>query len=85
MCCECKGPRSDLSLLKETLDTYAKVPGSLFDSARTLSVHMYNLSKEGLHTDESYATAVVLLVLVILINMLSSSMAKRIGKDKHGR
>jgi NADH-quinone oxidoreductase subunit E len=29
MCCECKGPRSDFSLLKETLDTYAKVPGSL--------------------------------------------------------
>lgn len=68
-----------------TAGTIAKVPGSLFDSARTLSVHMYNLSKEGLHTDESYATAVVLLVLVILINMLSSSMAKRIGKDKHGR
>ena len=65
--------------------TIAKVPGSLFDSARTLSVHMYNLSKEGLHTDESYATAVVLLVLVILINMFSNSMAKRIGKDKHGR
>ena len=68
-----------------TAGTIAKVPGSLFDSARTLSVHMYHLSKEGLHTDESYATAVVLLVLVILINMLSSSMAKRIGKDKHGR
>ena len=68
-----------------TAGTIAKVPGSLFDSARTLSVHMYNLSKEGLHTDESYATAVVLLVLVILINMLSSSMAKRIGKDKPGR
>ena len=29
MCCECKGPKSDFSLLKETLDTYAKVPGSL--------------------------------------------------------
>ena len=29
MCCECKGPKSDFSLRKETLDTYAKVPGSL--------------------------------------------------------
>ena len=29
MCCECQGPRSDFSLLKDTLDTYAKVPGSL--------------------------------------------------------
>ena len=40
-----------------TAGTIAKVPNSIFDSARTLSVHMYNLSKEGLHTDESYATA----------------------------
>ena len=60
------------------------VPSSIFDSARTLSVHMYNLSKEGLHTDESYATAVVLLVLVIAINMLSNFVARKVGKNKYG-
>lgn len=67
-----------------TAGTIAKVPGSIFDSARTLSVHMYNLSKEGLHTDESYATAVVLLVLVIAINMLSNFVARKVGKNKYG-
>ena len=67
-----------------TAGTIAKVPSSFFDSARTLSVHMYNLSKEGLHTDESYATAVVLLVLVIAINMLSNFVARKVGKNKYG-
>lgn len=67
-----------------TAGTIAKVPNSIFSSTRTLSVHMYNLSKEGLHTNESYATAVILLVLVIAINMLSNSIAGKIGKDKNG-
>jgi len=49
------------------------------ESARTLSVHMYALSREGLHMDESYATAVVLLVVVVLINAVSARVAKKIG------
>lgn len=61
-----------------TAGTVAQVPGSLFDSARTLSVHMYALLSEGLYTDEAYATAVVLLVLVICINGLSGLAAKKL-------
>ena len=57
----------------------AQEPGSLFDSARTLSVHMYALLSEGLYTDEAYATAVVFLVLVILINALSGFIAKKLA------
>lgn len=63
-----------------TAGTIAKVPNSIFSSTRTLSVHMYNLSKEGLHTDESYATAVVLLLIVIGINTLSHMIATKVGK-----
>lgn len=56
-----------------------KAAGGFFGSSvRTLSVHMYNLSKEGLHTDQAFATAVVLLVLVILINMLSNMAANKL-------
>lgn len=65
-----------------TAGTIAEVPNSIFDSTRTLSVHMYNLSKEGLHTDSAYATAVALLVIVIGINMLSNLVAKKLGKEK---
>ena len=64
-----------------TAGTVAQVPGSLFDSARTLSVHMYALLSEGLYTEEAYATAVVLLVLVILINALSGFIAKKTGNE----
>lgn len=65
-----------------TAGTVAKVPGSLLDSTRTLAVHMYTISTEGLYIDQSYATAVVLLVMVLIINSLSALIAKRVG-GKH--
>ena len=63
-----------------TEGTAPVVPKSLFDSARTLSVHMYNLSQEGLYVDQAYATAVVLLLVVVAINGLSNFVAKKIAK-----
>ncbi|MBQ4157862.1 MAG: phosphate ABC transporter permease PstA [Clostridia bacterium] len=65
-----------------TAGTVAKVPDSLFDSGRTLAVHMYAISTEGLHMDESYATAVVLLIMVFIINSMSQFIAGRIGGNK---
>ncbi len=63
-----------------TAGTFAEVAESLFSSTRTLSVHMYVLANEGLHVNEAYATAVVLLVIVILINALSSYIASKLTK-----
>lgn len=62
-----------------TSGTVAQVPTNPMMSARTLSVHMYALSSEGLHTNEGYATAVILLIVVVLINVLSAKIARRIG------
>lgn len=62
-----------------TAGTVAQVPKNLLMSARTLSVHMYALSSEGLHINEGYATAVILLLVVVMINMLSVKIAQRIG------
>ena len=62
-----------------TAGTVAKVPHSLLNSTRTLAVHMYTISTEGLYINQSYATAVVLLVMVLIINGLSALIAKRIG------
>ena len=42
---------------------------------------MYVLSSEGLHTNQAFATAVVLLVLVVGINALSALVARKIQKD----
>ena len=63
-----------------TAGTVAKVPKNVLSSGRTLAVHMYNLSSEGLYMNQAYATAVVLLVLVVVINTLSGMIAKRITK-----
>ena len=66
-----------------TAGTFTKAASSVFNSGRTLSVHMYLLSKEGLNTDQAYATAVVLLVLVIFINFISGRIASGVQKQ-HG-
>ena len=63
-----------------TAGTVAEIPDSIMDSGRTLAVHMYNLSNEALFMNQAYATAVVLLVLVIGINTLSGFAAKKLTK-----
>lgn len=63
-----------------TSGTVAEMSTSLMDSARTLSVHLYCLLSEGLFTNQAYATAVVLLVLVVGINALSNFIAKKLAK-----
>lgn len=70
----------ETAALMYTAGTVAAIPDSLFASGRTLAVHMYVLASEGLHVNQAYATAVVLLILVILINALSSFLAKKIQK-----
>ncbi len=62
-----------------TSGTVAGIPESIFDSGRTLAIHMYALYSEGLHMEEANATSVVLLVMVVLINSLSAFVAKRFG------
>ena len=67
-----------------TAGAATKVAGGLFESGRTLAVHMYSLSREGLHTDQTYATAVVLLIMVLLINGASGLIAKKFEKASGG-
>jgi phosphate transport system permease protein len=70
----------ETAALVYTAGTVAQIPENLMDSGRTLAIHMYLLSSEGLYTDQAYATAVVLLVLVLLMNTLSAFVARKIAK-----
>lgn len=70
----------ETAALMYTAGTVAEMPSSILSSARTLSVHMYTLSSEGLYIDQAYATAVVLLAAVLIINGVSSGIARRIKK-----
>ncbi|WP_099204478.1 phosphate ABC transporter permease PstA [Scatolibacter rhodanostii] len=67
-----------------TAGTLAKIPNSPLASARTLAVHMYSLSSEGLYLNETYATSLVLLILVVIINYTSEFLAKRMVKKRNG-
>lgn len=65
--------------------TYGSATGyatGLLNSGRSLAVHMYVLTNEGLHTDQAWGTAVVLLALVFGINTLSAFIAKKLGNRK---
>ena len=69
----------ETAALLYTSGTVAQVP-NLMGSGRTLALHMYVLSSEGLHMNQASATAVVILLFVLLINGLSGMVAKRIAK-----
>ena len=62
-----------------TAGTMAQIPG-LTQSGRTLAIHMYVLSGEALHMNEANATAVVLLIVVLLMNALSAFAARKLTK-----
>ena len=66
-----------------TAGTAPEIVLNPMDSGRTLAIHMYNLSNEGLYMNQAYATAVVLLVLVVGINCLSSFVARKITKGRN--
>ena len=72
----------ETAALLYTAGSVAQVPKTLFGPGRTLAVHMYVLSSEGLHMNEAYATAVVLLVVVLALNGLSSLLAKGLVKGR---
>lgn len=63
-----------------TAGTAPQIASGLFSSGRTLSVHMYMLWQEGFNTEESYATAVVLFLVVAVINALSALLARKLSR-----
>lgn len=65
-----------------TSATVAALPQNLMSSGRTLAIHMYVLASEGLYIEQAYATAVVLVVVVVIINALSAKIASKLMKGK---
>lgn len=70
----------ETAALMYTAGTVPVVQG-LMSSGRTLAVHMYVLSSEGLYMEPAYATAVVLLLVVLIMNLASSFIAKKFSKN----
>ncbi|MDP5252636.1 MULTISPECIES: phosphate ABC transporter permease PstA [unclassified Vibrio] len=63
-----------------TAGMVARIPDSLLDSGRTLTVHLYKLTTELFTVEEwnqAYGTATVLIVVVLLINTITKLIARR--------
>ena len=77
----------EVAALLFTAGTIASIPefqagiSAMFDSGRTLAVHMYILASEGLHINETYATAVVLLGVVVALNLLTGFIVKKMNRS----
>ena len=70
----------ETAALNYTAGTVPEAATKLTSSSRTISVHLYCLLNEWLYTEQAYATAVVLIVFVVIINALSNALAKKIMK-----
>ena len=60
-----------------TAGSSLRMPMSVFDSVRTMSVHFYILAREGISNEKAYATAAVLIISVLLINLVAYTMMHR--------
>lgn len=72
----------ETAALVYTFGAATSIPTSLKDSGRTLAVHMYVLSSEGLHVDKAFATGTILIVIVLIINALSTFLAGKLVEEK---
>jgi phosphate transport system permease protein len=61
-----------------------RMPHSIFDSARTMSVHFYILAREGISTENAYGTAAVLIISVLMVNAAAYWLMHRFMARKHG-
>lgn len=55
-------------------------PVSIFDPARTMAIHLYILSSEGISKTNSYATATLLIVLILIINTIANLIIRKYNK-----
>lgn len=69
----------ETAALLYTLGSSTNIPSTPMESGSTLALHMYKLSSEVRHTGEAYATGFILLVIVFVLNFMSSRLAKKLG------
>ena len=70
----------ETAALLYTSGAVASVAEGVMSPGRTLAIHMYTISSEAFHTNQTFATAVVLLVIVFILNALASFVAKKLTK-----
>ena len=67
-----------------TAGTVYKIPKGIMSNARTLSVHLWILAKEGISFEQAFATACILVIIVAVINFITNRLTKSITKARMG-
>jgi phosphate transport system permease protein len=75
---------SETAAVMLTAGAALRLPHSLFDSSRTLALHFYLLSREGISMPNAYATASVLIITIMALNLLAYVLTRRFA-TKVGR
>ncbi|OPZ81990.1 MAG: Phosphate transport system permease protein PstA [bacterium ADurb.Bin431] len=61
-----------------TMGSSLRLPTTLMDSGRSLAVHFYILAREGISLEKAYATALVLVLIILAINAVAYYFMHRI-------
>jgi len=69
---------SETAAVMFTAGSALGLPHTAFDSSRTLALHFYILSREGLSMTNAYATASVLIIAILLINLTAYWLMRRL-------
>ena len=67
----------ETAVLLFTAGAALRAPATVFDSGRTMAVHFYILAREGISSPNAYATAAVLMISILLINVVAYSLMQR--------
>ncbi|HOC67376.1 MAG: Phosphate transport system permease protein PstA [Candidatus Hydrogenedentes bacterium ADurb.Bin101] len=68
---------SETAAVMLTAGSALRLPQSAFDSSRTLALHFYILSREGLSMEKGYATASVLIIIILVLNAFAYWLMRR--------
>ena len=61
-----------------TMGSSLRLPASLMDSGRTMAVHFYILAREGISMEKAYATALILVLSILSINIVAYYIMNRV-------
>ncbi|MDR0596481.1 MAG: phosphate ABC transporter permease PstA [Clostridiales Family XIII bacterium] len=67
----------ETAVLYLTIGGSIRIPTSLFDPARTMSMHMYMMTAEGISREKSFATAALLIVIILIVNSIANFISNR--------
>lgn len=74
---------SETAAVMLTAGSALGMPQSIFSSGRTLSLHFYVLSREGISMSKAYATAAILIVVILAINLFAYWLMRRFAAKVH--